>query len=93
MPKQKGFLTVRPEGVQLSAFRKKEGRGLELRVVEVEGHETTGTVELALPVAGAVETNLLGNKVGEVVRDAGRLSFKIQPWKVHTFEVLEGTKS
>ncbi len=88
LPKQKGFLTVRPEGVQLSAFRKKEGRGLELRVVEVDGQETTGTVELALPVAGAVETNLLGNNVGEVPRDGGRLSFKIQPWKVRTLEVV-----
>jgi alpha-mannosidase len=74
--------------VQLSAFRKKEGRGFELRVVEVEGQEAAGTVELALPVAGAVETNLLGSKVGEVARDGGRLSFKIQPWRVRTLEVV-----
>jgi hypothetical protein len=38
-----------------------------------------GTVALALRVAGAAETNLLGSKVGEVARDGGRLSFKIQP--------------
>jgi alpha-mannosidase len=87
LPKQKSFLTVRPKGMHLLAFRKKEGRGFELRVVEVEGQEATGTVELALPVAGAVETNLLGSKVGEVARDGGQLSFKIQPWKVKTFDV------
>jgi hypothetical protein len=87
LPKRKGFITVGPEGVQLSAFRKKEGPGFELRVVEVEGQEAAATVQLEVPVAGAVETNLIGKKVGEVSRSGSKLNFKIQPWKIRTFEV------
>jgi alpha-mannosidase len=70
------------------AFRKKQGPGLELRVVEVEGQEAAATVQLEVPVTGAVETNLLGKKVGEVSRTANGLTFKIQPWKVRTLEVV-----
>ena len=87
LSRRKGFITVGPESVQLSAFRKKQGPGFELRVVEVEGQESAATVQLEVPVAGAVETNLVGKKVGEVSRASGKLSFKTQPWKIRTFEV------
>jgi hypothetical protein len=87
LPKRKGFITVGPETVQLSAFRKKKEKGFELRVVEVEGQEAATTVELRLPVAAAAETNLLGSKVAEVSRRGNKLGFKIQPWKIRTFEV------
>jgi len=87
LPRRKGFITVGPESVQLSAFRKKQGPGFELRVVEVEGQEAAATVQLEVPVAGAVETNLIGKKVGEVSRSGNKLGFKIQPWKIRTFEL------
>jgi alpha-mannosidase len=87
LPKRKGFIMVEPANVQLSAFRKKEKAGFELRVVETQGQEAASTVELALPVAGAVETNLLGDKVAEVSRSGNKLSFKTQPWKIRTFEL------
>jgi alpha-mannosidase len=88
LPARKGFVSVGPEGVQLSAFRKKEGRGYELRVVEVEGREAAAHIELALPLAGALETNLLGSKVGEVARTGNELSFNVHPWRVQTYEVF-----
>ena len=87
LPKRKGFITVRPDGVQLSAFRKKNGRGFEFRVVEVEGQEAAASAELAIPVAGAVETDLLGKKLAEVSPNGNQFSFDIQPWKIRTFEV------
>jgi alpha-mannosidase len=87
LPKRKGFITVRPDGVQLSAFRKKNGRGFEFRVVEVEGQEAAAGAELAIPVAGAVETDLLGRKMAEVLPNGNQFSFDIQPWKIRTFEV------
>jgi alpha-mannosidase len=88
LPRRKGFITVGPETVQLSAFRKKKEKGYELRVVEVEGQEAAATVQLEVPVAGAVETNLIGKKVGEVSQHSNKLGFKIQPWKIRTFEVV-----
>ncbi len=87
LPKRKGFVTVGPDNTQLSAFRKKEGKGFELRLVEVEGREGAANVELALPLSSAVETNLLGQKVADVAHADGKLSFKIRPWRIRTFEV------
>jgi hypothetical protein len=55
LPRRKGFITVSPESVQLSAFRKKPGAGYELRVVEVEGQESAAAVEL--PALASVTTN------------------------------------
>jgi alpha-mannosidase len=87
LPRRKGFVTVIPDNVQLSAIRKKPGTGYELRVVKVEGQQATATVELAMPIAGAAATDLLGKKTGEVARSGGKLDFPLQPWKIGTFEV------
>jgi hypothetical protein len=87
MPRRKGFVSVSPENLQLSAFRKKPGGQFELRVVEVEGQNATAKVELAMPVAQAAETNFLGQTSGDVSRRGSALSFRIQPWKIGTIEV------
>jgi alpha-mannosidase len=87
LPAAKGFVTVAPDSVQLSALRRKAGAGLEVRVVEVEGRAADAGVELALPVAAACETDLLGVRVADVARQASRLDFAIQPWKIRTFEI------
>jgi alpha-mannosidase len=87
LPPSKSFLRVTPESVMLSAFRKKTPQGFELRVVETEGQAAEANIEIALPVAGAVETNILGRKIGEVSRHENKLSFPIDPWKIRTFEV------
>jgi alpha-mannosidase len=87
LPRRKGFITVGPENVQLSAFRKKQGGGFELRVVEVEGKEAAANVDLSLPVSAAVEANLLGKRTGEVTRHGGKISFPIKPWKIGNFDV------
>jgi hypothetical protein len=87
LPKRKGFLAVRPEGVQLCAFRKKNRQAFELRVVEMGGHEEPATVQVDLPVTTAVETDLLGRKVAETLPNGNQFSFAIQPWKIRTFEL------
>jgi hypothetical protein len=88
LPQRKGFLTAGPESAHLMVLRKKERQGFELRFVEIEGKKGGASVELALPMTGASETNLLGKKVGEVSSSAGKLNFELQPWKVRTFEIL-----
>lgn len=85
LPKRNGFLSLSPENTQLLALRKKESGGIELRVVESEGRETTVSIGLAWPVMSAVETNLLGKKVEEVLLNGSSLSFQIQPWRIRTF--------
>jgi hypothetical protein len=87
LPTSKSFVRVVPETVMLSAFRKKTSPGLELRVVETEGQAADASVGVGLPLAGAVETNLRGRKVGEVTRRENKLSFRVDPWKIRTFEL------
>ncbi len=87
LPARKGFVAVSAQNAQISAFRRKEGEGLEIRVVEVEGKESDVSLEFAFAVSRASQTNLLGHKAGEVARDGSRLKFVIMPWKIHTFEV------
>jgi len=87
MAARNGFVSVSPENVQLSAFRKKPGRGMEIRVVEVAGKSADATIHLDLPFARACETNLLGHKVGDVSRHGDEISFHIKPWQFRTFEL------
>jgi hypothetical protein len=85
LPHQTSFIRVDPENVMLSAFRKKDSCTFELRVAEVGGQESTATVKLDLPVRTAVETNLLGGAERPMPLTRGRLSFRIQPWRIRTF--------
>jgi alpha-mannosidase len=87
LPATKGFVTLSPPAVQLSALRRKLGGGLEIRVVEVDGGKTAANVEVALPVTAAMETNLLGAKLADVAFDDNRLRFPIAPWKIRTFDL------
>jgi alpha-mannosidase len=87
LPPSKSFLKLAPKNVQLTAWRKKSGPGYELRVVENQGKDAEATVELSLPIQGAIETDLLGREIADVAHAAGRLTFPIRPWKIRTFEL------
>jgi alpha-mannosidase len=85
-PSARSFIELKPDTLLLSAFRKM-AQGLELRVLENEGQAAEATVAVDLPVKGAVETDLLGRRTGEVARQKGRLTFGIEPWKFRTFQL------
>jgi len=87
LPQRKGFITVRPSSAHLMVWRAKERQRFELRFVEVEGKKGDASVELAVQMTGAAETNLLGKKMAEVSLRAGKLNFELQPWRLHTFEI------
>jgi alpha-mannosidase len=87
LPPTKGFVTVSPPAVELSAFRRTLDGKSELRLLEVEGRRSTTTVEFGLPVTTACETNLLGNKVADVARQGSQLRFHTDPWKIRNFEI------
>ncbi len=85
LPAAQSFVTIAPDAVQLLALRQKAGQGLELRVIETEGHQTTARVELGFPLGGACETNLLGAKISDVSHKGNCLRFATDPWKIRTF--------
>ncbi len=87
LPPSKSFLALAPANVQLASWRKKSGPGYELRVVENQGQPANAIVDLALPIKGAIATDLLGRKTADVARTDSRLTFPIQPWKIRTLEV------
>ncbi len=86
LPPSKSFLEVKPGSVQLTAFRKKTGGGLELRCVEVEGRKADATVTMNLSVSKAVATDLLGRPLAPATSGSA-LQFTADPWKIRTFEV------
>jgi hypothetical protein len=83
----RSFVRVTPETLLLSTLRRKPGRKYELRLLENEGKAAEGAVELGLPVATAVETDLLGRRTKDVAFHDHRLVFRIKPWKFRTFEL------
>ena len=87
LPLSQGFLSVSPASVQLSAFRRKRDGGYELRVVETEGSRSEATVTVRLPVGKAMETDLVGNRLGEAAFRNGQLAVSLEPWKIRTFHL------
>ena len=87
LPPRQGFLSMEPKNLHLQAFRKKPGPGSEIRVTEVEGKQGPATITMALPMANACETNLLGKKIASVACHPGKLNFESKSWKVQTFEI------
>jgi alpha-mannosidase len=86
-PLSQGFLSVSPASAHLSAFRRKRDGGYELRLVETEGLAAEATVAVRLPVAKAVETDLIGNHLGEASFRNGQLKVSLRPWKIRTFHL------
>jgi alpha-mannosidase len=80
-------LSVSPAGVQLSAFRRKRAGGYELRLVETEGRRAEASVAVRLPLAKAIETDLLGNRLNEASFRNGQLTVVLEPWKIRTFHL------
>jgi len=89
LPKRKSFIAVGQGNAQLSAFRKKRGSGYELRIVEVGGREAAAAVEVGFSVNRVIETNLLGHKVAELPYNGSSFDFRLQPWKIRTFELAD----
>ena len=87
LPPSKSFASVSPAGVQLSAFRRKRGGGYELRIVETEGRGAQATVGIHVPVSGAEETDLLGNRLGEAKLRQGQLAVSLAPWQTRTLHL------
>jgi alpha-mannosidase len=87
LPLSQGFLSVSPASVQLSAFRRKSGGGYELRVVETEGRRAEASASVRLPVGKAMETDLVGNRLGDAAFRNGQLAVSLEPWKIRTFHL------
>lgn len=88
LPAEKSFVSVTPENAHLMVFRKKEGKGFELRTLEIGGNAGEASIQLDMPVASAAETNLLGAKIRDVPSSGNHLKFPLHPWRTNTFETL-----
>jgi alpha-mannosidase len=88
LPASKGFVSVTPDSVQLTALRKKPAGRIEVRVVEVGGQKSRASIELGFRFDSPRETNLLGVEVAKVDREGNALVFDVDPWKIRTFEIV-----
>jgi alpha-mannosidase len=87
LPLSKSFLEVQPSTLQLSAFRRTREGSYELRLVETEGRRAEAVVSVHLPVAKAMESDLVGNKRAAAVLQNGQLSLAVEPWKIRNFRL------
>lgn len=87
LPRSQSFVTLKPDGVQLSSLRSKPNSQLEMRIAEVEGHETATTVSLNLSLENVAETDLLGQGSRPVASAGNQFNCRIRPWKVQTFSI------
>ncbi|MEW5976539.1 MAG: glycoside hydrolase family 38 C-terminal domain-containing protein [Acidobacteriota bacterium] len=87
LPKRQSFVSLKPGGVQLSALRAKSSSELELRLVEVEGHHTTATITLNLPLKRVAETDLLGDGSRSLSAAGNEFSSHLPAWRVQTFSI------
>ena len=78
LPPRKSFVQVEPKNLQVLAFRKKEGPGLEIRAVEVEGKQGPASIKIDVASASACETDLLGKKTANASYHGRQVEFRIQ---------------
>jgi alpha-mannosidase len=87
LPPSRSFLDVSRPGVQLTAFRRKRDGGYELRLVETEGARGEAIVTARLPLGREMETDLVGNRLGDAAFRNSRLAVSLEPWKIRTFHL------
>jgi hypothetical protein len=87
LPLSGSFVDISAPGIQLAAFRKKLEGGYELRVVETEGRRTEASIAVRLPLSGAAQTDLIGNRLADARVPNGKLEIVADPWKILTFHL------
>ena len=89
LPPSRSFLSVSTPGIQVAAFRRKLGGGYELRVVETEGCRSDASIAVQLDLKGAIQTDLLGNRLAGAAWKNDKLAIAADPWKILTFVLKE----
>jgi hypothetical protein len=94
-PSQAGLATLAPENLMLTAFKPAEdGDGLVVRVLEVAGRTSKGTLRLPfLAVAAAHEATAVEVAGKALKSDASGVHFSIQPFQALTIRLTPVTPS
>lgn len=88
LPATGSFISIDAPSVTLEALKRAEdGDDLILRVVERHGAQADVRIGLSLPIAHAVECNLLERADTPVQYDAESLWFTILPFEIRTFRM------
>jgi alpha-mannosidase len=90
-PEEASFLKVAPANVSLSGMKQsEEGQELVLRIVEIEGKETTATIELPISAKTARRLNILEFPLTDEAQPAlngKNLTVKIKPYEIVTLGI------
>ena len=90
-PEEKSFFSVSPANIVMSGIKKaEEGDELIIRLVEVEGKETTATLTLPMKVKSARHLNLIEypveNTASPVIQDTS-VTIKLRPHEIVTLGI------
>jgi alpha-mannosidase len=91
LPAENSFVRMEPENVVLTAMKKAEDDGgLVLRFYEWAGKATD--VVLAVPVGakGAIETNLMETRIGDLPLADGKVTVPTKPYEIKTVKIDYG---
>ena len=76
------FMRFAGDGLALSSLRVSPDGGLDVRVFETEGKETSGCIMLPCPVQKACLTDLNGQTTGEAEVREGEVHFHVLPYRI-----------
>jgi alpha-mannosidase len=93
LPPTQSFATLSADNLTITAIKKSEDDdSVTVRVVEMEGTDTTATLNLNFPMQRAVQTNLVEEDRGPVKLDANGLSISVGHHAIETFKLFPAKK-
>ncbi len=87
LPPRHSFITVGGEGALLSAFRRREDGGCEVRLVECEGRAGPASVRTTLPLTSRTATDAMGRPRGGSVPAESADDPALRPWEIRHFNL------
>jgi alpha-mannosidase len=87
-PESRSWVSVDNNGVVVSALKPaQDGRGIIVRLYEVNGKPADASLRLWAPVASAVETDMLEEGAAPLDSDGTTVKIHFSPWEIKTIRV------
>jgi alpha-mannosidase len=83
---QFSFISVSPSNLITTAFYR-QGNDYILRFYEAEGRETTTHIQFFQMVKKVVKTDIINNKIGDIVPDGKNVRLKVKPSEIVTLRI------
>lgn len=88
--KEQGLFEINCNNVIVETVKQAEdGSGTIIRMYEAKNRRTSAEIKWNVPFAKVVECNLIEEEIETVAENAQSFSFKIKPFEIRTFKIVE----